>query len=67
MRQKKERFKGESDWTTFDGFEDGERGPQTKECECLLEVGNSPLLTASKEMGLSVLQPQGTELRQQPE
>lgn len=44
------RFKSERDSATVAGFEDGHRGPHTKECRCPPEAGN--------EKGLPVPQPQ---------
>ena len=41
--------------------------PGTKGWVWPLETERNPQLTASKEMGTSVLQPQGTEFSQQPE
>ena len=38
-----------------------------QECEWPLRPENSPQLADSKEMGASVLQPQGPELGQEPE
>lgn len=42
------------------GFEDGESGPQTKECGWPLESVNSPQLTVNKETQVSILSLQGT-------
>ena len=56
----------ESQRTTA-GFEDGEKGPQPKECAWLLEAGKIPQLIARKEPGTSIPSQQGTEFSQQPE
>lgn len=53
-------------WSTIDGFEDERRGLQTKEFGWPLESGNGPQLTASKKMGISVLELQWNKFYQQP-
>lgn len=42
------------------GFEDGERGPHTKECGWPLESVNNPQLTANRETQVSILSLRGT-------
>lgn len=53
-------------WTTADGFEDGGRELPATELKWNLEAVKDCQPTASKQIGISVLQPQELELCQDP-
>lgn len=49
------------------GSEDRGRGPRAKKWEWPLKAENQPQLAVGKEMGATILKPQGTEFCQQSE
>lgn len=64
MEEKAEEMRYEENPTTIAGFED-EGAHEPKNVEWPLEAENNSSLTASKEMGTSLLQPHGTKCCQQ--